>query len=262
MMPTDAKSWRRACTAVCLGLVLLALGCDSANGSDPCAESGGAPLLLEAGTCLVFDDPGRLGAHRSPIEQTVRQTVSAVNQVMPTPNLLIRVVADPSQVIPELGLSGYNPSAGEVILYVDPGSSMLPQSLTTDLSAVVAHEMHHARRRRAVGYGSTLFEAAVSEGLADHFSMEVIGTKPPLWAKALTGAELETWMARARETWADRPYDHRAWFVGTDPAIPRWTGYAIGFELVRNYLAANTGRRASGLVGEPASSFLPTASRR
>ncbi|MDX1545753.1 MAG: DUF2268 domain-containing putative Zn-dependent protease [Rhodothermales bacterium] len=255
MMLVDDLLFLRWRSTVVLGLLLFALGCDSVRGSDPCDEA--SSITLEAGSCLVFEDEGQLAARRSHIEQVVRQTVASVNGLMPIDKVLIRVVADPAQVIPELGLSGYNPSEEEVVLFLDPQSSVLSQSLTADLALVLAHEMHHAKRRRTVGYGSTLFEAAVSEGLADHFAMEVVGSAPPLWASALTGSELALWISRARETWTDRPYDHRAWFVGAAPDIPRWAGYAIGFEIVRVYLSADPDRRASILVDEPAETFLP-----
>lgn len=72
----------------------------------------------------------------------------------------------------------------------------------------------------------------------------------------MTPDELDRWLPRvlAHRT---GPYDHGTWFYGTGPEIPRWTGYTVGFELVRLYLAENTGARASGLVGQPAISFVP-----
>lgn len=44
-----------------------------------------------------------------------------------------------------------------------------------------------------------------------------------------------------------------------DPAIPRWAGHAIGFDLVGAFLDANPRRLASDLVDEPAASFIPDA---
>lgn len=258
MMLASHHPGLRWSSVVCAGLLLFVLGCDSTSVSGPC--EGGAQIALEAGHCLVFEDGGQLEDHRQLVEQVVRQTVASVNDLMPIDNVLIRVVADPAQVIPELGLSGYNPSAEEVVIFIDPHSSVLAGSLAANLSQVVAHEMHHAKRRRTVGYGATLLEAVVTEGLADHFSVEVTGSEPPLWATALTGSELDQWISRAMETWTDRPYDHSGWFVGTDPGIPRWAGYAIGFEMVRLYLSADPDRRASRLVAEPAEAFLPVSS--
>ncbi|MES0476805.1 MULTISPECIES: DUF2268 domain-containing putative Zn-dependent protease [Citrobacter freundii complex] len=43
--------------------------------------------------------------------------------------------------------------------------------------------LHHAARWQGPGYGSTLGEALVSKGLADHFSLELFGGEPELWER-------------------------------------------------------------------------------
>ncbi|RMG28790.1 MAG: hypothetical protein D6730_05025, partial [Bacteroidetes bacterium] len=65
------------------------------------------------------------------------------------------------------------------------------------------------------------------------------------------------WTERASEAWNERPYDHNKWFFGAGGEVPRWAGYAIGFELVKNYLAAHPSRKPSTLFDEPATSFQP-----
>lgn len=97
----------------------------------------------------------------------------------------------------------------------------------------------------------------ISEGLADHFSIEVYGIDPPIWSLALTGTDLEEWMDTASQTWLNTPYDHAAWFLGTSSSVPRWAGYAIGYKIVKDYLEANPGVKPSDLFGEPALSFVP-----
>ena len=53
-----------------------------------------------------------------------------------------------------------------------------------------------------------------------------------------------------------REYNHDDWFFGPlSRDIPKWTGYSVGFRLVGDYLK-RTGKKASELVVEPASSFL------
>ncbi|MGE0554605.1 MAG: DUF2268 domain-containing putative Zn-dependent protease, partial [Gemmatimonadales bacterium] len=165
-------------------------------------------------------------------------------------------IADATQVIPEVGMGGLNPSPDEVRLYADPSWPDLELVLRTHLLSQLAHEIHHAMRRRAIGYGSTLLEAAISEGLADHFALEASGGSPPPWALALTPSELSVWIPQvvSRSTGS---YVHAEWFFGTNPTIPRWTGYAVGFELVRAHLDRDPTRRASLLVGAPATSFVP-----
>jgi uncharacterized protein YjaZ len=49
----------------------------------------------------------------------------------------------------------------------------------------------------------------------------------------------------------------RVLFLGTHATIPRWTGYAVGYQLVQRYLVDHPGETAASLVGEPASSFRP-----
>ena len=210
--------------------------------------------MLDAGNCLVFGNG--LNSDRHLIEQTVRQTVSAANNLMPIDNVLIRVNISLSRTIPEIGIGGYASSSHEIVIFINPYSPAVPASLETELALALAHELHHAKRRRSVGYGSTLLEAAVSEGLADHFSKEVTG-EVPIWSEALIGDDLTKWTSRLVEAGAERLHNHGRWFFGTDPAIPRWTGYAVGFELVQRYLSANPCQRASGLADEPAETFLP-----
>jgi uncharacterized protein YjaZ len=64
-------------------------------------------------------------------------------------------------------------------------------------------------------------------------------------------------METAGMLWNEPSYDHNAWFFGTDPDIPRWAGYAIGFELVKNYLSKHPGTLPSTLWNEPATAFMP-----
>ena len=232
------------------------VGCHSATGPELCEQ---AQQIHDAGVCLDFSSAGSLVTYRDVLEQEVGRTLDVVQPLLGVSDLRIAVIADPGQVIPEVGLGGFNPGPHEVRLYADPSWPNLETVLRTEVMRTLAHEIHHAMRRRAVGYGSTLLQAAVTEGLADHFSIEVSGLPAPPWATALTREELDRLLP---ELLAHRtgPYDHGTWFFGTGSEIPRWTGYAVGFELVRRYLAENAGFRASSLVGEPASSFVPPGS--
>ncbi|NIX39030.1 MAG: peptidase [Gemmatimonadetes bacterium] len=188
------------------------------------------------------------------IEEEVERTLAAVRTRLDVTDLRIAFRPELSGVIPELGIGGYNPSADEVRIYLDPSDPGIPGIVRDEQLRILSHEIHHALRRTTVGYGSTLFHAAVTEGLADHFALEVGGGEPAPWSVALTPEELEEWMPEVLAG-TGSGYDHEEWFFGTSPSIPRWTGYAVGFELVGIYLDAHPGSSASGLVGEPADSF-------
>jgi hypothetical protein len=245
MMTWTTRSHPRAAMLL---FALLVPGCSSPTGPSGCGAE------LAGGNCLVFEDEGTLDAHRAGIEAAITDALARVDAAMPISGVTVRVRVNPSGAIPELGIGGYNPSTSEVILSVNPAFASLDASIADELGPTVAHEFHHARRRRAIGYGSTLLQAMVSEGLADHFAMELYGIPAPIWATALDGPTAAEMLARAEAEWNDL-YDHATWFFGADPSIPRWTGYSLGFELVSDYLAANPGRRASALFGEPAERF-------
>ena len=86
------------------------------------------------------------------------------------------------------------------------------------------------------GYGSTLLETLVSEGLALHFEAEARGT-PPLYARI--DADLQALWEQAQPE-LHAPHDHSLWFFGTAHR-PRWAGYALGYELVLRYLQQQGG---------------------
>ena len=162
----------------------------------------------------------------------------------------------PGNAIPEIGLGGYNPNENEVIISFNPQFSDLEASISNHLGPTVAHELHHAKRRREIGYGSSLLEAMISEGLADCFAVEVYDIAPPIWSVYLTPAEIDDLIVTASPTWQQNGYNHSEWFFGTTSEIPRWAGYSIGFKLVKDYLDQDVNRSASGLVGHPASAFI------
>ncbi|MEQ9570289.1 MAG: DUF2268 domain-containing putative Zn-dependent protease, partial [Longimicrobiales bacterium] len=163
------------------------------------------------GVCLDFSDAGGLTEHRSIIEAEVGRTLELARPLIGVSDLRIRIVDDRSGVIPEIGMGGFNPNGSEVLLFGDAMRPDIATVLREELMAQLAHEMHHAMRRRAVGYGSTLLAAAVSEGLADHFSLEIAPGPPPIWASALDEEELTRWTLAVLDR-ATGSYNHARWF--------------------------------------------------
>lgn len=232
--------------------MLTLAGCDSTT--EPATCDGASLIRLEGGACLDLREAGAVAEHRAVLEAEVAAGLAAVNAVMPVGAVRIRVVADASEVIPEVGLGGFNPGPWEIRVFVDPGRPDLDTVLRAELLTQLAHELHHAVRRRSVGYGSTLGEAVVTEGLADHFVLEVAGTANQPWTTALDAQELASWVREVDAAWGEE-YDHAAWFFGAGGTRPRWTGYSVGFHMVGQYLQDHPGRLPSDLHDEAAGSF-------
>lgn len=230
----------------------------AACGGDPtdvdiCDDDGAR--ALSGASCLRFEDGGALDAHRAVITAVLLEVYDDARGAISLDRVGIRVFAGTRLVIPELGFGG-RAFSEEIHLVFDPNSVGLAQSIETDLAQLAAHEMHHVVRHRAVGFPGNLLELFVSEGLADHYGVERTASDPPPWSVALQGEELDLWRAEAEQIWLGPQFDIDAWLFGTTAEIPRWAGYSIGFDLVGDYLAADPGRSAAGLVGVPAGQFL------
>lgn len=165
----------------------------------------------------------------------------------------------PQATIPEIGIGGYTPDAHTVYISLDPSHKNFNLALREELPRTLAHELHHAVRWHKPGYGSTLEEALVTEGLAAHFELEVFGGKPNMWDNALRGQKLKRLLRRAQREFASSAYNHNDWFFGNEKrSIPRWTGYSVGFEIVKTSLRQHPQWSASQLVHAEASSVLST----
>lgn len=138
-------------------------------------------------------------------------------------------------IIPETGESGHAINEKLIMISADPSrKGKIDFIVQKRLPKTLAHELHHVARMKTVGYGKTLFETMVTEGLADHFADLLYPTPESPWTKALTPEEeMFTW-ERARK-FLNKSYNHAEWFFGKG-SIPRWAGYTLGYKLVGKYL--------------------------
>lgn len=189
------------------------------------------------------------------IERVFDESVVQITKKMPVDMVDVVVRDDKRKAIPELGFGGYSYSQYFIVLSVDGENSDCGSVIEEELPGVLAHELYHCIRRKHVGYGKTLLEVLITEGLASHFEEEMYGKVRP-WTIALKDGELMKWLSRAKKKFDDTNYNHRAWFFGSKTEnIPRWTGYSLGYYIVGEYLKKNSGEKASDLYDFPAGGF-------
>jgi uncharacterized protein YjaZ len=165
------------------------------------------------------------------------------------------VVKVSENVIPEVGHHGYAPEAGLIHITIDPNHKYFRENADSSLNRTLAHELHHSARWDGPGYGDTLGEALVTEGLAGHFTQEAFGGQPEPWEN-LPVTDLHPNLTRAQQEWDSATYDHEAWFFGYSD-LPRWLGYSLGYQMVSRYLAKHHRECASGLVHQDSQIFRP-----
>ncbi|MBK4728118.1 DUF2268 domain-containing putative Zn-dependent protease [Pantoea agglomerans] len=200
----------------------------------------------------ILNAQDKLTARSEWLNTCLTETYAKASMLMNLPSLDIIVKAG-TQVIPEKGHLGYSPEPGIVYITVDPKNLSFCSNHNNSLERMFAHELHHAARWAGPGYGFTLGEAIVSEGLAGHFTLELFGGEPEPW-ESLNEVEVQSHILRTRKDWDRTDYDHNAWFYGTSN-LPRWLGYTVGFNLVTRFLLANPHLRASTLTNVNAKAF-------
>ncbi|WCS26694.1 DUF2268 domain-containing protein [Methylobacterium sp. NMS14P] len=185
-----------------------------------------------------------MSAWRAIVAEEVEVARKAVAGVLPVSPLDILVQRLPGAVIPETGTTGQAMRPGLFSLTIDPDNPNFARSLRDgDLRRTVAHEAHHCMRMDGPGYGWTLGEALVSEGLAGQFVSRLFNSPPDPWECAVTDEVLAANLPDDA-TLVGNGHDHRAWFFGVGGRYPRWLGYTLGYRIVGDWL--ETGADLSG----------------
>ena len=186
-------------------------------------------------TLHVLNADGRLSGIESAAKAAFAQALPRIQALLPIDGVDVLLCGEPGSTVPELGLGGYSPSGSRCFLFIDPAHPTLHESLPLRFTSFLAHELHHCLRWRGPGYGSSLGEALISEGLACHFEAEVTPGALPLYAALLPANEMATVRMLAQAEAALSEYDHSRWFYGTGN-LPQWAGYALGTSMVGAYL--------------------------
>ena len=180
---------------------------------------------------------GDTGPWQSKIASQIEVARLAFGQLLPDMALDILLQRLPGAVIPELGMTGFALRGDLFTHTIDPDNCNFETALEEGgILRTAVHEAHHCARMRGPGYGRTLGEALVSEGLAGHYTLATLGGEPAPWETAVSGDLLRSYLPSQQEL-ASPNYNHAAWFFGAEGVRPRWIGYTLGFRLVGNWLA-------------------------
>lgn len=193
------------------------------------------------------------------LRSIAEDTIVSVKKFLPINDVDIVFYDNPKATIDEIGgIGGYSPNANLIFMSLNPRHSDFKRAVKEELAFTLAHELHHTIRWQKQVEGDTLLEAMIFEGLADHFAIEATGrSKPSPWSCALTPEQKKIFLAKASEEWKQPTYDNDLWFFGSKPEIiPRWAGYALGYDLVATYLHNHPETSASKLTSADTSLFI------
>ncbi len=102
------------------------------------------------------------------------------------------------------------------------------------LPRTLAHEVDHSVRiLDGPGIGFTVMEQVVSEGISSNVDTAACPGQPVRWTHSLTAAGRCIWWRKIQPYLTDEGL-YQQWMFGYF-GVPRWTGFALGYYLVRAY---------------------------
>ena len=141
-----------------------------------------------------------------------------------------------SLIIPEDGVGGYTYASNFIVSALDLKSMSIPR-----FKEMLVHELGHAARwGRNDEWMNTLFDGMISEGIATYFGTEFAKNKSEkqFFTKTIlerSDEENERILNELRGNLDDKHYDYQTIFFTSDDKLPRWSGYSLGYYLVKKY---------------------------
>ena len=142
-----------------------------------------------------------------------------------------------SIIIPEDGVGGQTYASNFIVSALDLKSMSIPR-----FKEMLAHELCHAARwGKNDEWMNTLFDGMISEGVATYFNAEFAknNSEKRFFTKTIlerSDEENEHILNELRGNLDDKHYDYNTIFFSGNDKLPRWSGYSLGYYLVKKYL--------------------------
>ena len=140
-------------------------------------------------------------------------------------------------IIPEDGVGGRTRTSDFIEFAVNE------EKATENLiSEMVTHELCHAARwGKNDEWINTLFDSMISEGIATYLEAEFIKDREEktVFIKTIlerTDDENKKILEELRDQLDSNYYDYNTIFFNGNDKLPRWSGYSLGYYLVKKYL--------------------------
>ena len=142
-----------------------------------------------------------------------------------------------SIIIPEDGVGGQTFASNFIVSALD-----LKTMSILRFKEMLAHELGHAARwGKNDEWMNTLFDGMISEGIATYFGTEFAknNSEKQFFTRAMlerSDEENERILNELRGNLDDKNYDYQTIFFTGNNKLPRWSGYSLGYYLVKKYL--------------------------
>ncbi|MCK5413390.1 MAG: hypothetical protein KAI57_03365 [Candidatus Pacebacteria bacterium] len=203
----------------------------------------------------ILNASGNLSPCKNVLQKTAMSVIGKVSRkiVLQNVDIVIKESVNPEYLQDVDGVGGYCPSENFVEISIDYSHPSFQKNTKKIIERTLSHELHHAIRRQAGVkiFGKSLLESMFSEGLADYFAYEITGDFP-IWSISLSEKDKEKLMKKAIKNFNQKMTyaDYENWFTTGSKKLqlPRWTGYALGLDMVKKYLQNNPTKSVSSVI--------------
>lgn len=136
-------------------------------------------------------------------------------------------------VIPKLGIGGTAIGKSCIEIRIDFSRKDLAKIIKIELPATIYHELSHIVRENSIGYGSTLLDSFISEGISCYVEKKAMPGKKIPYIQNIK--EEKKFWHRAKKMFAKTKYNYSEWFFGTGK-LPNWIGYRFGYLIVERFM--------------------------
>ena len=135
-------------------------------------------------------------------------------------------------VIPKLGIGGSAIGKSCIEVKIDFSRKDLRKIVEVELPSTIYHELAHLVREDSIGYGKTLLDSFVSEGISCFVEKSILPNRKIPYIQKIKD-EKKLWN-KAQKILDKTKYNHSEWFFGSGK-LPNWTGYRLGYLIVESY---------------------------
>lgn len=209
----------------------------------------------------ILNEAGFLDTYSKDIKAVAGRTLEEARKHLTLRNIdiVFQITEYPKSLKSLGGVSGYCPRGDYIRVSIDPLSISSRKRFREDLRRTLLHELHHAARcQKGFSFSKcTFFDQLVTEGLADYFVFEVTGDIPVWSARSIS---LHKMLRRhggiLKRRLTESLYQDFFTAGSKKKKIRRWTGYMLGFSLIRDFVRNHPGTKSVTMINLPSKNFL------
>lgn len=200
----------------------------------------------------ILNASGKFNHALDLLKSKAQHSLIEIEKHIELPNLDIAISPCSEEYKTESGILGCVSTQYVIDILLDADREDLVEIINSELTAVIAHELHHVARASADIQSKSLFQSLVSEGLACHFETKFYGEITPKFFDEIKKYDWRDLYNKMQTHLKDTDFNYPIYFGGKDVAqFPNRAGYWVGFNLVSEYINKYGGCAAT-LVNIPA----------